>query len=44
LRTDKQAVGFVRDFADSGRPVAAICHAPWVLVEADRVAGRRVAS
>ena len=44
LRMDEKAVGFVKDFFDQGRPVAAICHAPWVLVEADRVAGRRVAS
>ena len=44
LRMDETAVAFVRDFVDSGRPVAAICHAPWTLVEADRVRGRRVTS
>lgn len=44
LRTDEQAVGFVRDFVASGKPVAAICHAPWVLVEADSVRGKRLAS
>ena len=44
LRTDKEAVAFVRDFVDSGKPVAAICHAAWTLVEADRVQGKRVAS
>jgi len=44
LRTDEQAVGFVRDFAESGRPVAAICHAPWTLAEAGVVDGRRVTS
>jgi len=44
LRTDEQAVDFVRDFVASGKPVAAICHAPWVLVEADCVRGKRVAS
>jgi protease I len=44
LRTDPDAVGFVRDFVDSGRPVAAICHGPWTLVEADRVRGRRLTS
>jgi protease I len=44
LRTDETAVAFVRDFVDSGKPVAAICHAAWTLVEADRVQGRRVAS
>ncbi|MFT3834335.1 MAG: type 1 glutamine amidotransferase domain-containing protein [Micropruina sp.] len=44
LRTDEHAVGFVRDFVASGKPVAAICHAPWVLVEADAVRGKRVTS
>jgi len=44
LRADETAVAFVRDFVDSGKPVAAICHAPWTLVEADRVQGRRVTS
>jgi protease I len=44
LRMDKQAVDFVRAFFDSGRPVAAICHAPWTLVEADVVKGRTLTS
>lgn len=44
LRMDADAVGFVRDFVASGKPVAAICHAAWALVEADAVRGRRVAS
>jgi protease I len=44
LRMDEGAVAFVRDFVDSGKPVAAICHAPWTLVEADRVRGKRLAS
>ena len=44
LRTDADAVAFIRDFLDSGKPVAAICHAPWTLVEADRVQGRRLTS
>lgn len=44
LRADDDAVGFIRDFVDSGKPVAAICHAPWVLVEADAVRGRRLTS
>jgi protease I len=44
LRTDDDAVGFVRAFVESGRPVAAICHAPWTLVEADVVRGRRMTS
>ncbi len=44
LRTDTDAVGFVRDFAASGRTVAAICHAPWVLAEAGVLQGRRLTS
>ncbi|MFI5695260.1 type 1 glutamine amidotransferase domain-containing protein [Kribbella sp. NPDC051586] len=44
LRTDAQAVGFVKSFMESGKPVAAICHAPWTLVEADVVRGRNVTS
>ena len=44
LRTDEDAVGFVRSFVDAGKPVAAICHAPWMLVEADVVRGRRLTS
>jgi protease I len=44
LRTDEQAVALVRDFVASGRPVAAICHAAWTLVEADVVSGRRLTS
>lgn len=44
LRTDEQAVGFIRAFFDAGKPVAAICHAPWTLVEADVLRGRRVTS
>jgi protease I len=44
LRLDKAAVGFVRDFVESGKPVAAICHGPWTLVEAGVVSGRTVTS
>lgn len=44
LRLDDSAVGFVRDFVTSGKPVAAICHGPWTLVEAGVVAGRTVTS
>ena len=44
LRTDEDAVRFVREFVESGKPVAAICHAPWVLAEADVLRGRRVTS
>jgi protease I len=44
LRTDENAVGFVRSFVDAGKPVAAICHAPWLLVEAGVVRGRKLTS
>ena len=44
LRTHEGAVAFVREAVASGRPVAAICHAPWTLVEADVVKGRRLTS
>ncbi|QFR02111.1 type 1 glutamine amidotransferase [Streptomyces phaeolivaceus] len=44
LRADEDAVSFVRDFFDLGRPVAAICHAPWTLVEAGVVSGRTLTS
>lgn len=44
LRTDDDAVGFVRAFVAEGTPVAAICHAPWTLVEADVVRGRTLTS
>ena len=44
LRTDEDAVRFVRTFFEEGKPVAAICHAPWTLVEAGVVDGRKVTS
>jgi protease I len=44
LRMDKRAVDFVRRFFDAGKPVAAICHGPWLLVEADVVRHRTVTS
>ena len=44
LRMDEKAVGFIKAFFDAGKPVAAICHAPWTLVEADVVRGRRMTS
>jgi protease I len=44
LRTDERAVAFVRAFVDSGKPVAAVCHGPWMLVEADAVEGRTLTS
>ncbi|WP_407562730.1 type 1 glutamine amidotransferase domain-containing protein [Streptomyces sp. 184] len=44
LRTDADAVSFAREFFQAGKPVAAICHAPWLLVEADVVRGRTLTS
>ena len=44
LRTDDDAVRFVSSFFDAGKPVAAICHAPWTLVEAGVTAGRTLTS
>jgi protease I len=44
LRMDKNAVDFVRAFFAAGKPVAAICHAPWTLVEADVVRDRTLTS
>ena len=44
LRTDEDAVAFVRSFVGSGKTVAAICHAPWTLIEADVVRGRTLTS
>jgi protease I len=44
LRMDAGAVAFAKAFVDAGKPVAAICHAPWLLVEADVVRGRRMTS
>jgi deglycase len=44
LRMDENVVSFVRDFFEQGKPVAAICHAPWTLVEAGVVRGRKLTS
>jgi protease I len=44
LRMNEGAVAFARGFFDAGKPVAAICHAPWTLVEADVVRGRTLTS
>lgn len=44
LRLDEAAVAFVREFVVSGKPVAAICHGPWALVEAGVVGGRTLTS
>lgn len=44
LRMNPQAVQFAKDFFEQGKPVGAICHGPWLLVEADVVEGRTVTS
>lgn len=44
LRMNETAVGFVRDFFEQSKPVAAICHAPWTLIEAGVVEGRTLTS
>ncbi|RKR07600.1 protease I [Kushneria sinocarnis] len=44
LRTDEKALNFVRAFFEAGKPVGAICHAPWILINAEVVEGRRLTS
>jgi len=44
LRIDDQAVAFVRAFVDAGKPIAAICHGPWTLINANGVKGRKMTS
>jgi protease I len=44
LRTNEDAVSFVREFVEAGKPVGVICHGPWTLVEADVVRGRTLTS
>lgn len=44
LRVEKNVVDFVKAFHDTGKPLAAICHAPWLLIEAGLVKGRRATS
>jgi protease I len=44
LRINKDAVAFVKAFCESGKPIAAICHGPWTLIEADEVRGHRMTS
>jgi protease I len=44
LRGDENVVSFVREFAESGKPIAVICHGPWTLIEAGVVKGRRMTS
>ena len=44
LRMNPQAVQFVKEFVDAGKPIAAICHGPWTLIEAGAVRGRTITS
>jgi len=44
LRTNKEAVAFIKHFATAGKPIAAICHGPWTLIEADAVRGKKLTS
>ena len=44
LRINPKAVAFVKSFVDAGKPIAAICHGPWTLIEADGVRGRKITS
>jgi protease I len=44
LRMNADAVGFVKAFADTGKPIGVICHGPWTLAEADVIAGVRITS
>ena len=44
LRTNEAAIDLIRAFADVGKPIAAICHGPWLLVEADLLRGRTATS
>jgi protease I len=44
LRMDPKAVNFVKSFFNSGKPVAAICHGPWTIIEAGAARGRKIAS
>jgi len=44
LRINQEAVNFVREFVEQGKPIGAICHGPWTLIEAGGISGRRVTS
>ena len=44
MRLEKEGVALVKAFAEAGKPIAAICHGPWILIEAGAVAGRRMTS
>lgn len=44
LRLEPKAIDFIRSFAQAGKPIAAICHGPWTLINAEAVEGRRMTS
>lgn len=44
LRLEPKAIDFIRAFAQAGKPIAAICHGPWTLINAEAVEGRRMTS
>ena len=44
LRLEEAAIAFIRGFTEKGKPVAAICHGPWTLINAEAVSGRRMTS
>lgn len=44
LRLEPKAIDFIRHFVTSGKPIAAICHGPWTLIDADGVRGKRITS
>jgi protease I len=44
LRMDKDAIGFIKVFVQAGKPVAAICHGPWTLIDAGAVKGKKMTS
>jgi protease I len=44
IRTNPKAIAFVKAFFDAGKPVASICHGPWILIEAGVVKGRTITS
>jgi protease I len=44
LRLSAESIAFIREFGQASKPIAAICHGPWTLIDADLVTGRRVTS
>lgn len=44
LRLEPQAIAFIRSFAEAGKPIAAICHGPWTLINAEAVEGKKLTS